>query len=90
MFVPHTNSEQDEMLRAIGVEKIDDLFQAVPAAYRFPKLELPEALTEMEVLAEMQSPCLFIEDHSIQLSAFSILKKKLRGIKNPPEFSELY
>ena len=54
MYIPHTDAEREAMLRAIGVEKIEDLFDAVPASHRFPKLELPEALTEMEVLAEMQ------------------------------------
>ena len=55
MYIPHTDAEREAMLRAIGVEKIEDLFEAVPAAYRFPKLELPEALTEMEVLAELEA-----------------------------------
>ena len=26
MFIPHTESERKEMLKAIGVEKIEDLF----------------------------------------------------------------
>ena len=54
MFVPHTPAETEAMLRAIGVEKIEDLFTDVPAAYRFPKLDLPPALTEMEVMGELQ------------------------------------
>jgi len=42
------------MLRTIGVQRIADLFQVVPAAQRFPKLDLPSAMTEMEILAELQ------------------------------------
>jgi glycine dehydrogenase subunit 1 len=41
------------MLNTIGVERLDELFEAVPAAHRFPKLNLPPALTEMEALAEL-------------------------------------
>lgn len=54
MFSPHTEIETQEMLKSIGVQRLQDLFTDVPARYRFPKLNLPEELTEMEVLAEMQ------------------------------------
>lgn len=53
MFIPHTDSEREEMLRAIGVSSMDELFQAVPKAYRFPTLKLPPALSEMEVHSEL-------------------------------------
>jgi glycine dehydrogenase subunit 1 len=53
MFSPHTPSETVEMLKNIGVKSIEDLFKDVPQKYRFPKLNLPEGLTEMEALAEM-------------------------------------
>lgn len=55
MFTPHTETEKKEMLNAIGVQKLADLFQDVPAKYRFPRLNLPEALTEMEVANEVQN-----------------------------------
>ncbi len=41
------------MLRVIGVSSLDELFQAVPKDFRFPKLNLPPALSEMEVAAEL-------------------------------------
>jgi glycine dehydrogenase subunit 1 len=53
MFTPHTSSERDEMLRAVGVKKVEELFEAVPKKYRFPKLDLPPAKTEMEITAEL-------------------------------------
>ena len=53
MFIPHTEAEKVEMLRAIGVAKLEDLFQNVPAAYRFPTLNLPPALTEMEAVEQV-------------------------------------
>jgi glycine dehydrogenase subunit 1 len=55
MFIPHTESERDEMLRVIGVEHLEDLFQDVPAMHRFPKLQLPPALTEMETAELMDA-----------------------------------
>ncbi len=54
MFTPHTPAERDEMLKVIGVKSVEELFEDVPARHRFPKLDLPPALTEMEVSAEMQ------------------------------------
>ena len=54
MFTPHTPQEIEEMLRAIGHESIEDLFENVPEKYRFPELDLPQALTEMEVAGELK------------------------------------
>jgi glycine cleavage system P protein (glycine dehydrogenase) subunit 1 len=53
-YIPHTDSEREAMLRAIGVKSIDDLFADVPAKHRFPKLDLPEALAEMDAVAELR------------------------------------
>ncbi len=55
MFVPHTESERDEMLKVIGVERLEDLFTDVPADYRFPKLDLPDSQTEMEIMSELEN-----------------------------------
>lgn len=54
MFVPHTDLEREEMLRAIGVERMEDLFTDVPEDYRFPQLNLPAQMTEMEIMQELQ------------------------------------
>ncbi|HLA97234.1 MAG TPA: aminomethyl-transferring glycine dehydrogenase subunit GcvPA [Anaerolineales bacterium] len=54
MYFPHTDAERKAMLATIGVERLEDLFQDVPASFRFPELNLPPALTEMEAFAEMQ------------------------------------
>ncbi len=53
-YIPHTAADRQAMLAAIGVESIEDLFDAVPEKYRFPELALPDPLSEMEVLAELQ------------------------------------
>jgi glycine dehydrogenase subunit 1 len=54
MYTPHTPQEIEEMLRVIGVNTIEDLFVKVPERHRFPELDLPEALTEMEASSELQ------------------------------------
>ncbi len=54
-YIPHTEAERQQMLAAIGVTTIEDLFEAVPASHRFPKLNMPAPMSEMEVTAEMQA-----------------------------------
>ncbi|MDX1993609.1 MAG: aminomethyl-transferring glycine dehydrogenase subunit GcvPA [bacterium] len=54
-YIPHTEDERQQMLTAIGVNSIEDLFDVVPASHRFPALNLPEAMSEMEVMAELQA-----------------------------------
>lgn len=53
MFIPHTEAEKEAMLKSIGVADIKDLFTDVPAKFRFPKLDIPAGVTEMEVLSEL-------------------------------------
>jgi glycine dehydrogenase subunit 1 len=54
-YLPHTDADRAEMLAAIGVDRVEDLFHDVPAACRFPELNLPEPLSEMELMAELQA-----------------------------------
>jgi glycine dehydrogenase subunit 1 len=57
-YIPHSPNEREAMLATIGVKTLDGLFEAVPAKYRFPQLNLPPALTEMEaasLLGELAS-----------------------------------
>ncbi|MFZ2098923.1 MAG: aminomethyl-transferring glycine dehydrogenase subunit GcvPA [Anaerolineales bacterium] len=54
MFIPHTDADRTAMLRTVGIEKLEDLFNDVPALYRFPRLHLPPALSEMEAAQELQ------------------------------------
>jgi len=54
-YVPHTERETREMLAAIGVARLEDLFADVPAAVRFPALKLPPPSSEMEIAADMQA-----------------------------------
>jgi glycine dehydrogenase subunit 1 len=52
-YIPISPKERDAMLETIGVKTLDDLFDAVPEKHRFPKLNLPPALTEMEAMNEL-------------------------------------
>src|SRR5574341_1205700 len=52
-YIPISPKERDAMLATIGVRTLDDLFKDVPAKHRFPKLNLPRALTEMEAMNEL-------------------------------------
>lgn len=54
MYFPHTDADRAAMLAEIGLDNLEDLFKDVPSEHRFPKLNLPAGLTEMEVLAELQ------------------------------------
>ena len=49
-FIPHTEQDIRDMLDAIGVGSINDLFDEIPASLRNDTLNyVPEALSEMEV-----------------------------------------
>jgi len=52
-YIPHTDEERREMLARIGVGSIEELFAAIPDKFRFPRLKLPNAATEMEVMWEL-------------------------------------
>ncbi|MCC7446873.1 MAG: aminomethyl-transferring glycine dehydrogenase subunit GcvPA [Anaerolineae bacterium] len=54
-YIPHTEADRAKMLAAVGVNRLDDLFDAVPESKRFPTLDLPEPMSEMEVLWELQA-----------------------------------
>jgi len=55
MFTPHTKADVEAMLKTIGVGKVEDLFKVVPEQHRFPDLNLPQPLSEMEAAAELDS-----------------------------------
>ncbi len=54
MYTPHTQADRDAMLKVIGVDELEDLFQCLPDKGKFPSLELPDGVSEMEVLDELQ------------------------------------
>ena len=69
-YIPHSPKERDEMLATIGVKSLEELFEVVPAKHRFPKLNLPAALTEMEAAAELGELSLGNENIRTDLVSF--------------------
>jgi glycine dehydrogenase subunit 1 len=67
-YIPISPNERDAMLKTVGVKSLDDLFDAVPKKHRFPELDLPPALTEMEaaaLLSEMATTNENVREHMI-------------------------
>jgi glycine dehydrogenase subunit 1 len=54
MYTPHTQADRDAMLKVIGVNELEDLFQCLPDEGKFPSLELPDGISEMEAMDELQ------------------------------------
>jgi glycine dehydrogenase subunit 1 len=54
-YLPKSPTEREEMLAAIGVKSIDDLFSTIPETYRLKEpLNLPAAMSEAEVIEYFQ------------------------------------
>jgi glycine dehydrogenase subunit 1 len=53
-FIPNTEADRARMLEAVGIGKVADLFHDVPEKHRFPRLELPAPLSELEVRRELE------------------------------------
>lgn len=53
-YIPLTDADRRDMLAAIGVSSVDELFADVPQAHRYPRIELASPLSEMEALRELQ------------------------------------
>ncbi len=55
-YIPNTKQQQREMLEAIGVHSISDLFEAVPEDVRLKRpLGLPAGLSELEVTKRLKA-----------------------------------
>ena len=53
-YVPNTDAQRKEMLAAIGVSTLAELYHEVPASVLEPPIQLPPPLSEAEVVAEMR------------------------------------
>src|SRR6266536_3198068 len=54
-FAPHTDADISEMLAACGLSSLDDLYGHLPEGVRLGReLDIPEGLSEMELVAEMR------------------------------------
>ncbi|PKB69557.1 MAG: glycine dehydrogenase (aminomethyl-transferring), partial [SAR202 cluster bacterium Io17-Chloro-G5] len=52
-YIPNTTDEQAEMLAALGIDSIDQLFADIPDEFRNPTLNLPAPLSELEIQREL-------------------------------------
>lgn len=52
-YVVSGKDEQQEMLRTLNLNSLDDLYEDAPASVLNPELDLPEGMSEMEVLRKM-------------------------------------
>jgi glycine dehydrogenase subunit 1 len=54
-FLSLTDTDRDEMLAAIGVSSVEDLFREIPEAVRFKgRLDLEPPLSELELVAHLE------------------------------------
>jgi glycine dehydrogenase subunit 1 len=55
-FAPHTDDDVAQMLEAIGLSGVDDLFEQIPPSVRLRRpLDLPEGVSEMEIVADLSA-----------------------------------
>ncbi|HVP19684.1 MAG TPA: aminomethyl-transferring glycine dehydrogenase subunit GcvPA [Spirochaetia bacterium] len=68
-FIPNTEADRARMREVIGISSNADLFTDVPEKLRFPRLDLPGALSELEVLAELDAMAR-LDTHTGQAPSF--------------------
>jgi len=55
-FAPHTDDDVGQMLEAIGLSSVDDLFDRIPRSVRLNRpLALPDGVSEMQILADLKA-----------------------------------
>ncbi len=52
-YIGNTDDDRRIMLDRLGLSGVEELFEDVPAAHRFPRLDLPPARSELEILQEI-------------------------------------
>ncbi len=53
-YIPNTDQDQRDILEALGLQKVDDLFADIPEELRNPPLNLPPPLSELELRNEIE------------------------------------
>ena len=53
-YIPNTEEERREMLRVVGLEKVEELFADIPGELRNPPLDVPPPLSELELRRELE------------------------------------
>ncbi len=96
-YLPHTDEDIAEMLKAVGKESLDALFSTIPeACRRRTDLELPEALTEWElndIMGSLAGSMAVFSEYKIFLGAGSyehFIPAALTYLLERSEFSTAY
>jgi len=96
-YTPHTPSDKKRMLRAIGIDSIEELYRHIPETLRNrAKIDLPEGLTELAVrrrLAELASSNATASDWSFFLGGgiyHHFVPSAVDAIISRSEFSTSY
>jgi len=53
-FIPSTETEQEDLLKEVGVSSVRDLFNDIPDSVKIDKLDVEEALTEFKVKKKLE------------------------------------
>ena len=54
-YIPHTEGDRLKMLEQLGIKTVEDLFRDIPESCRYPEIDLPDGLSEMEVKARLKA-----------------------------------
>jgi len=54
-YAPATEADRAAMLERVGAKSVEELFADLPAAARFPELDLPPPLSELEAMQEIEA-----------------------------------
>ncbi|MDD4496347.1 MAG: glycine dehydrogenase [Eubacteriales bacterium] len=72
-YIPHTPEQKTEMLREIGIESVEQLFEDVPESIKLKKpLDLPDAMSEPELaehMKELAGKCINTDEYACFLGA---------------------
>ena len=50
-YLPKSPADREAMLKAIGLDSVDDLFEPIPAEYRLNRdLKIPRQMAESEIV----------------------------------------
>ncbi|MDC7232152.1 MAG: aminomethyl-transferring glycine dehydrogenase subunit GcvPA [Spirochaetales bacterium] len=53
-YNPHTEGDRLKMLEQLGLKAVEELFQDIPESCRYPEVDIPDGLSEMEVKNRMK------------------------------------
>ncbi|HJK98195.1 MAG TPA: aminomethyl-transferring glycine dehydrogenase subunit GcvPA [Polyangiaceae bacterium LLY-WYZ-14_1] len=85
-YLPHTSQEVEAMLRRIGVDHVDRLFDSVPEAYRRERpLDLEPALSEPELMRHLNE----LADRNPAATQLSFLGGGMYDHHLPPAVDQL-